>query len=213
LELPFNSSVILNMTVAFLEDNVLVKDDVDVVDTDAMLMVRVQAGDLDAFGDLIARHKNGVVNYMTHMTRDRGVAEDLAQEAFLRLYQKSSYYKESGQLVPYLLRIATNLLRSQQRRAKRWRELVGLVNSNSRRCEPTPQKEALSNEATEQVGIALSQLPARYRAPLVLREIEGLSYREIATVLSCREGTVKSRINRGREHLRVLLTPYWKGEF
>ena len=207
------------MTVAFVkdsvlgEDGVLVEDDVDVVDTDAMLMMRVQAGDLDAFGDLIARHKNGVVNYMTHMTRDRDVAEDLAQEAFLRLYQKSSYYKESGRLVPYLLRIATNLLRSQQRRSKRWRELVGLVDSNSRRSEPTPQKEALSNEATEQVGIALSQLPPRYRAPLVLREIEGLSYREIATALSCREGTVKSRINRGREHLRLLLTPYWKGEF
>ena len=194
------------MTVAYMGD------DVDIPATDALLMVRVQAGDLDAFGDLIERHKNSVVNYMTHLTRDREHAEDLAQETFLRLYQKSSSYRESGQLVPYIFRIATNLFRSQQRRSKRWRELVGLVDSNDRRVEPTPQKEALSHEATEQVGLALAQLPSSYRAALVLREIEGLSYKEIAMTLGCREGTIKSRINRGREQLRALLEPYWKGD-
>lgn len=175
-------------------------------------MVRVKDGDSQAFGDLVERHKNGVVNYLTHMTRDRDRAEELAQEAFLRLYQKSSYYQESGKLVPYLLRIATNLLRSQERRSRRWRDLVGLVESSGRVPDPSPQREVLSSEATEQVGIALARLPQRYRAPIVLREIEGLSYREIAEALSCREGTVKSRINRGREQLRKLLAPYWTGE-
>ena len=180
--------------------------------SDAALMVRVKDGDSDAFGDLVERHKNGVVNYLTHMTRDRDRAEELAQEAFLRLYQKSAYYQESGKLVPYLLRIATNLLRTQERRSRRWRDLIGLVESSGRAPDPSPQREALSSEATEQVGIALAQLPSRYRAPIVLREIEGLSYREIAEALSCREGTVKSRINRGREQLRVLLSHYWTGE-
>lgn len=89
------------------------------------------------------------------------------------------------------MRIATNLLRSEQRRAARWR--------------------LLGREATEVVEEALAELPLRYRAPLVLREIEGLSYREISVALECREGTVKSRISRGRAELRTLLEPYWKG--
>ncbi len=181
-------------------------------DSDAMLMVRVKAGDRDAFGDLVERHKNGIVNYLTHMTRDRDRAEELAQEAFLRLYQKASQYHERGQLVAYVMRIATNLLRSQERRSSRWRNLRGRVVANEEAPEPSPQREVLSSEATAQVASALKRLPSHFRAPVVLREIEGLSYREIATALRCREGTVKSRINRGREHLRVLLTPYWKGD-
>lgn len=181
-------------------------------ESDASLMLRVKGGDREAFGDLIDRHKHGVVNYLTRLTRDRDRAEELAQEAFLRLYQKSSYYREQGQLLPYLLRIAVNVLRSEERRAKRWRALSGQVRGETRLPPPTPHREALSNEATRQVDWALSQLPLRYRAPIVLRDIEGLSYREIATALGCREGTIKSRINRGREKLRTLLEPYWRGD-
>ena len=181
-------------------------------DSDAALMMRVKRGDQCAFGDLIDRHKDGLVNYLTKMTRDRDRAEDLAQEAFLRLYQKSSYYKEQGQLMPYLLRIATNLLRSQQRRATRWRALSPRLAHERPAPPPTPQRESLGREATEVVETALAELPLRYRAPLVLREIEGLSYKEIARALGCREGTVKSRISRGRDQLRTLLEPYWHGE-
>jgi len=183
-----------------------------VVESDAALMFRVKEGDKDAFGDLIDRHKHGVVNYLTRLTRDRDRAEELAQEAFLRLYQKSSYYQEQGQLLSYLLRIAVNLLRSEQRRAQRWRVLSGQVKGEMRPPPPTPHRLAMSNEATREVDWALSQLPLRYRAPLVLREIEGLSYREIATALGCREGTIKSRISRGREKLKTLLAPYWLGD-
>ena len=112
----------------------------------------------------------------------------------------------------YLIRIATNLLRSEQRRATRWRALFPKV-AHERPAPPTtPQRESLGREATEMVGEALAQLPLRYRAPLVLREIEGLSYKEIATALGCREGTVKSRISRARDQLRILLQPYWQGE-
>ncbi|MDX1383948.1 MAG: sigma factor, partial [Thermoanaerobaculia bacterium] len=89
--------------------------------------MRVKRGDSDAFGALVDRHKDVLVNYLTRLARDRDRAEELAQEAFLRLYQKSSYYRERGQLLPYLMRIATNLLRSEQRRATRWRALAGRV--------------------------------------------------------------------------------------
>jgi RNA polymerase sigma-70 factor (ECF subfamily) len=181
------------------------------VDDDAALMARVQSGDRHAFGDLVSRYEGTVVNYLTRLTRDRGRAEELAQEAFLRLYERASGYQERGQLLPYLLRIATNLLRSEERRNRRWRTLAQLVGTPVATVEPSPQRQLLSGEATRVVEAALGELPLRYRAPLVLREIEGLSYREIADALGCREGTVKSRINRARERLKTLLEPYWRG--
>jgi RNA polymerase sigma-70 factor (ECF subfamily) len=174
-------------------------------------MARVQCGDRHAFGDLVSRYEGAVVNYLTRLTRDRGRAEELAQEAFLRLYERASRYQERGQLLPYVLRIATNLLRSEERRSRRWRTLSQLVGAMPGAQEPSPQRQLLSDEATQVVEAALSDLPLRYRAPLVLREIEGLSYREIAVALGCREGTVKSRINRARERLKTLLEPYWRG--
>jgi len=183
-----------------------------VADDDAALMARVQDGDRHAFGVLVGRHESTVVNYLTRLTRDRGRAEELAQEAFLRLYERAKHYQEQGQLLPYLLRIASNLLRSEERRSRRWRTLSVLVGSTPPAApEPSQERRLLSGEATRAVEDALAALPLRYRAPLVLREIEGLSYREIAVALGCREGTVKSRINRGRERLKALLTPYWQG--
>jgi RNA polymerase sigma-70 factor (ECF subfamily) len=178
---------------------------------DAALMVRVQEGDRHAFGQLVGRYEVTVVNYLTRLTRDRGRAEELAQEAFLRLYERASRYQERGQLLPYLLRIASNLLRSEERRSRRWRTLSVLVGSTPSPPEPNQERRLLSGEATRVVEDALQALPLRYRSPLVLREIEGLSYREIAIALGCREGTVKSRINRARERLKTLLQPYWQG--
>ena len=182
------------------------------VEDDAALMARVQQGDRRAFGDLVSRYEGAVVNYLTRLTRDRGRAEELAQEAFLRLYQRASSYQERGQLLPYVLRIATNLLRSEERRSRRWRTLSQLVGATpGAPHEPSPQRQLLATEATLMVEAALAGLPLRYRAPLVLREIEGLSYREIAVALGCREGTVKSRINRARQRLKTVLEPYWRG--
>ena len=179
---------------------------------DAALMARVQVGDRQAFGHLVGRYESAVVNYLTRLTRDRSRAEELAQEAFLRLYERASRYQERGQLLPYLLRIASNLMRSEERRSRRWRTLSVLVGSTPAPPEPTQERRLLSGEATRVVEDALAALPLRYRAPLVLREIEGLSYREIAIALGCREGTVKSRINRARERLKTLLAPYWRGD-
>jgi len=178
---------------------------------DAELMSRVSCGDREAFAQLVDRHKNGLVNYLTRLTRSRDRAEELAQESFLRLYQHSARYQEQGQLVPFLFRIATNLLRSEERRARRWRLLSLKFSSNGRDPRPSPQGRLLKEEATEHVVRALAELPLKYRSPLVLREMEGWSYQDIAATLGCGEGTVKSRIHRGRTRLRRLLSPYWNG--
>ena len=178
---------------------------------DATLMSRVRSGDRDAFGQLVDRHKDALVNYLTGLTRSRDRAEELAQESFLRLYQSLARYREQGQFVPFLFRIATNLLRSEERRARRFRILSMKFFSNGHDPRPTPQAELLQAEAGERVAEALAELPLKYRSPITLREIEGWSYREIASALRCQEGTVKSRINRGRERLRRLLSSYWNG--
>lgn len=179
---------------------------------DAELMRRVKVGDHDAFSLIVDRHQDPLVNYLACLTRSRDRAEEYAQEAFVRLFQTASRYRETGQLVGYLYRIATNLLRSDERTSSRRRLLnVSFAANGDRHAEPSAQRELLSEEATKRVSAALAGLPLRYRAPLVLREIEGWSYQEIASALGCREGTVKSRVSRGKKRLRDRLRPYWNG--
>lgn len=181
--------------------------------TDAQLMSRVKSGDQAAFRELVDRHRDPLVNYLTRLTRCRDRAEEYAQETFVRLYNVADRYQEQGYLAGYLFRIATNLLRTDERRKKRWRTLSGIfAASQSGSSTLTPQREFLSGEASEVVTAAIAELPLQYRAPLVLREIEGLSYREIAEALQCREGTVKSRISRAKARLKERLAEYWHGE-
>ena len=177
---------------------------------DGALMIRVQAGDEAAFELLMSRHKNALVNYLSKLTRCRDRAEEVSQEAFLRLYQNSSRYQDRGFFTAYLYRIATNLVRSEERRKSRWRTLSNLYAIEDERSPVSPHREAMSGEVVDVVTEALGDLPLRYRAPIVLREIEGLSYAEIAQTLECREGTVKSRINRAKARLRDILDDYWQ---
>ena len=183
--------------------------------SDGELMARAQTGAREAFALLVDRHKDVLVGYLTRLTGEVERAEDLAQEAFLRLYASARNYEERGQLRAYLFRIATNLLRSEERRSARWRRLRDLFAHSNGHGEtglaPSQERRLLSAEIGGRVGEAIAELPLRYRAPLVLREIEGLSYREIGGALGCREGTVKSRIHRGRRLLRDQLEPYWTG--
>ena len=180
---------------------------------DGALMARVKQGDEQAFADLVDRYKNPLVNYLTQMTRNRERAEDLAQDAFVRVYRTAGRYREQGQFQAFLFRIATNQLRTEARRAARWRSLLPALAAEHRlrAPAPSPQSTALGVEAVDAVTRALSRLPLHYRAPLVLREIEGWPYARIAATLGCREGTVKSRVHRGKNLLREDLSEYWNG--
>ena len=180
------------------------------LEPDAGLMVRLRTGDRDAFTDLVERHKDAVVNYLTRLTGNRDRAEDLAQETFLRLFRSAGSYSEQGLLRAYLFRIATNLVRSEERRERRLRLLLPFL-GNHRHAEPSAPSGLLRRELHREVAAAVAQLPLRYRVPLVLHEIEGWPYADIARELGCREGTVKSRIHRGRQHLKERLAPYWNG--
>lgn len=179
-------------------------------DLDATQMAQVRSGDRDAFTDLVDRHKDAVVNYLTRLTGNRDRAEDLAQETFLRLFRSAGSYSEQGLLRGYLFRIATNLVRSEERREKRLRLLLPFLGRQDH-AEPAAPSGLLRQEMHREVSAAVAQLPLRFRVPLVLHEIEGWAYADIARALGCREGTVKSRIHRGRQHLKERLAPYWQG--
>lgn len=180
--------------------------------TDGELLERAKKRDCEAFAHLVDRYKDAMVNYLARLTGCRDRAEDVAQETFVRLFQGLDRYRDQGHLVAYLYRIATNLVRSEERRKRRWQILLPRFSPTS---EPAngkgPQEHALASEEQRQVSRALAAIDLIYRAPLVLREIEGCSYLEIAEVLGVSEGTVKSRLHRGRHLLKEELAPYWSG--
>lgn len=180
--------------------------------TDSELYQRTRRGDRAAFGELVERHKDALVSYLTRLSGNLDRAEDLAQESFLRLYERGSQYHEEGKLQAYLYRIATNLFRTQMRREQRWNRL-GLLffASNGHYSEALQQQGVLQNELGREIETALLQIPVRYRTPVILALVEGWTHREIAQLMRCREGTVKSRIFRGRQLLREQLEDYRNG--
>jgi len=179
--------------------------------TDDALMQRVREGDDDAFAEIVDRYKDSLVNYLTHLVRSRDRAEEVAQDAFVRLYRNAAKYRERERLGPYLFRIATNLVVTEVRREKRWTLLLPRLQVSTRRSEPSPDTNLLTDEIQRQVSAALDRLPIKYRAPLVLFEMEEWSYEGIASALDLRVGTVKSRISRARQLLRRHLAPWWIG--
>ena len=182
---------------------------------EAQLFTPSRVLDPQAFVQVVDRYKDRMVNYLTRLTGCRDRAEDVAQETFVRFYKHSHRYREEGALAAYLFRIATNLVRSEERRKRRWQMLRPLfapsgAAADSLTSQAGPQADALATEEHRQVTRALASLDVLYRAPLVLREIEGLPYQEIAEALGCSEGTVKSRLHRGRALLKKKLAPYWQ---
>ncbi|HEV8628992.1 MAG TPA: RNA polymerase sigma factor [Thermoanaerobaculia bacterium] len=180
--------------------------------TDGELMGLVARGDRAAFADLVERHQRRLTAYLGRLCGSGDHAEELAQESFVRLFQAAAGYRDEGRLLPYLFRIGTNLLRTEERRRRRWQLLAPMVaNGNGHGYGHAPgggEESLLRAELQRRVRQELMRLPFRFRVPLVLFEVEEWSLAEIAGLLGCRQGTVKSRLHRGRVRLRRALTPY-----
>lgn len=168
--------------------------------------------DPEAFASLVDAHQGALIGYLVRMTRCPDRARELAQESFVRLFTSRQHYQEQGLLLAYLFRIATNLLRSQERRKSRWRRLEPVYHAGLDSVSESPHRRVEREEACQRVSAAIAELPLKFRAPLVLREIEGWPYAEIARTLECREGTVKSRVNRAKQRLRRRLEGFWREE-
>jgi len=185
---------------------------------DHELLIAIRDGDEAAFQEIVRRYRNPITNFIYRMLDDYDRSVELAQETFIRVYTSASRYQANYSFSTYIYRIATNLAISELRKRKR-RKMVSLfspfTNDDGEMVEMDPpdsavlQDEALiETERRKAVARAIKSLPEKYRAAVVLRDVEGLSYDRIAEVMNLSEGTVKSRINRARNLLKEKLSAY-----
>lgn len=168
------------------------------------LVVRAQQGDRNAFNELVILHARGVINVIFRMCGDEQVAEDAAQETFIRAWSHLASFRPDAPLKSWLYRIALNAATDMLRREKRI--LPGDVDDLALADpEPGPEGIYLQEERATLVQKAISSLPDASRAVLVLKEYEGLTYHEIANALDIPLGTVMSRLNYARRLLKEKL--------
>lgn len=180
---------------------------------DAQLVEQCLRGESQAWEELVQRHTRRVYNLSYRFTNNRHEAEDLSQEVFLRVYKTlGSYRATSGQFTTWLTSVARNLLIDHYRRTRKDRMTSSIDDENSNlqieqkeSSARRPDDLALAGELGSQVQRALQKLSPELREAVILRDLQGLEYGEIRQVLSVPEGTVKSRINRGRIELARLL--------
>jgi RNA polymerase sigma-70 factor (ECF subfamily) len=186
--------------------------------SDHELLAAIRDGDEVAFQEIVRRYRNPITNFVFRMIDDYERAVELSQETFIRVYTSASRYQANYSFSTYIYRIATNLAISELRRRKR-RRFVSLfspftndegdaVELDPPDSNPLQDQSLIDNERRTAVARAISSLPEKYRAAIVLRDVEGLSYDRIAEVLKLSEGTVKSRINRARNLLKEKLSAY-----
>ena len=183
-------------------------DDARGVDPDLSLVNLWRGGDLRAFGELVRRHQRKVFGLLTRMLGDRDEAEDAVQETFLNLHRHGHRFRRESRFSTFVYRVAVNAAlnrrRSQGRRRAHLDEFAnGQAIGHALPSSPRGPEDATGGgEVKARVQHCLQALPETLRAPVVLYDIEGLSYGEIAGVLQIAEGTVKSRIHRARHALR-----------
>ena len=186
--------------------------------SDHALVEATRRGDESAFAEIISRYRNPITNYLFRFLGDYEEAIDLSQETFVRLYFAVDRYHTEYAFSTYIYRIATNLAISELRRRKR-RKLLSLTGLFQNELDEgidfqppdersLPDKDLIDSERSRQIEKAIAALPDKYRAPIVLREIEERSYDEIAEILGLGLGTTKSRINRARGLLKEKLRNY-----
>jgi RNA polymerase sigma-70 factor (ECF subfamily) len=184
--------------------------------SDEQLMLRVGQGDRGAFDEIVRRYTRKMINLAYQITSDRDLAEDIAQETFLRAYKSAARYTEIAKFSTWLYTIAINLCRNELRRRKfkpysleemAEREDEGKMRIDIADETRRPDTDLERREITAHVRRAISMVPSKFRVALVLRDIQGLSYEEVGGILGLPEGTVKSRINRGRLRVREILSP------
>ena len=187
---------------------------------DLSLVRRVQAGERGAYDLLVLKYQHKVVKLVTRYVRNPADAEDVAQEAFIKAFRALPQFRGDSAFYTWLYRIAINTAKNAL--VSRGRNLVGYEidahdhddgsDMSSRLRDPdTPEGLALSEEIRDIVQAAIAALPEDLRTAIVLRELEGLSYEEIAAAMQCPVGTVRSRIFRARESIDGRLREVFDG--
>jgi RNA polymerase sigma-70 factor (ECF subfamily) len=184
---------------------------------DQLLVERVQHGDQRAYEELVVKYERKIQRMLARMVRDAAEVEDITQEAFIKAYRALPQFRGESAFYTWLYRIALNSARNHlvaqgRRKVPMTTELsadeadTGEL-GESLRDNNTPESELMSKQVAQTVNRALEQLPEDLRTAITLREMEGLSYDEIAETMGCPVGTVRSRIFRAREAVAERLRP------
>jgi RNA polymerase sigma-70 factor (ECF subfamily) len=184
-------------------------------ETDQLLVARVQRGDKAAFDILVLRYQSRITNLVMRFVRNPNDALDVTQEAFLKAYRALPKFRGDSAFYTWLYRIAVNTAKNylslQSRRGAEseqdFQEIEQIEGNNVLKDNATPEHLLLTDEIQATVFSAIEKLPDELRTAITLREIEGLSYEEIAEVMECPVGTVRSRIFRAREAIDTRLAP------
>jgi RNA polymerase sigma-70 factor, ECF subfamily len=176
---------------------------------DDVLVTLFQAGESDMFRLLVERHRERVRGLIYSILNDPSVVDDLAQDVFIRVFEALPRFRFDAAFTTWLYRITVNRCRDEIRRKKlrSWLSLHHLLERNDRELARHTTVAPEDPETREIIGRAIEALPEKFRIPILLRDVDGLSYEEIAEVLECEIGTVKSRLFRGRALLRTALQP------
>jgi len=185
-------------------------------EADRMLVERVQAGDKQAFGLLVTKYQRKLARLVSRMVRDPAEVEDIVQDSFIRAYKALPNFRNDSAFYTWLYRIgvntAKNWLVTHGKRAQLTSTTDGDETENYDEPEllrnnETPERLLMTKQIGETVNAVVETLPEDLRIALTLREMEGLSYEEIADVMDCPIGTVRSRIFRARDAIALKLRP------
>ncbi len=185
-------------------------------DTDAILVERVRHGDRHAFDLLVIKYQRRIMRLLARMVHNQAEVEDIAQETFVKAWRALPQFRGDSAFYTWLYRIALNTARNWL--AARQRQPLALAESENNENETlaptqrlteqaTPETLLASKQVAQTIDAAIQALPEEQRDAIVLREIEGMSYEEIAQVMQCPVGTVRSRIYRAREAIAAQLKP------
>ncbi len=175
------------------------------LDDDFSLVKRFIDGDESAFAVLVQRHKEKVRNIIYLTMSSSSSVDDIAQDVFLTVYRNLNNFRFESQFTTWLYRITVNKCKDYMRKIKIRNIFTPLKEAEEKTGDTTAPE---SSDISGIVQRAIGKLPEKLRVPLLLKDIEGMSYQEIAETVQCEIGTVKSRIFRAREGLRSILKPY-----
>ena len=185
--------------------------------TEALLIENLREGDMTALAILVEKHKRLVYRIAIQITRNHEDADDVMQDTFLKVYESIHSFRKEATFETWLYRIVVNHAMNVVKRRKRRRE-TSLSATSEVEIRPdlrrtadlanNPQLNAEKEELQKWVTQAVDSLPVKHRTVVILHEFEGLTHLEIASILNCSEGTVRSRLHYARKRLRDLLKPY-----
>ena len=173
--------------------------------SDEKLILRFQEGDINAYNELVKRYKDRLLNFVLRYFNNVEQAEDVVQDTLIKLYTHASYYKNVAKFSTWIFTIAKNNALTELRKNKRkktdslWTEDGQIIDINSK--EESLDSKVQNEIAIDQLNKFLDEIPENFRMAVVLRDFQELSYEEISKILEIPNGTIKSRINRGRIQL------------